>query len=263
MVNRAVVGLLVLTAAVQILILYRQLHSAPVAPPAVKAVEPIAERGLKVSVQGAPRLGALSARVAIAEFADFECPFCRRHASTVFPLLKKQFIDTGVVAYYYFHFPLKSHPHAADAAKAAECARTQGHFWEMHDLLVGGIDPASLTPKAIRKQASSLAIDFGAFDRCIATEPAQIAEDVQQAAKLDIASTPIFMLGTLEDGNAIRLSTRINGAQPLDVFAKAIDELSRRSSAAHSVGEPTVSSTNESRRACVETGCDRVTEDSL
>jgi protein-disulfide isomerase len=231
MVNRVVVSLLVLTVGIQMFILYRQ-HSAPVlGAPTIEPVEAIAARALTVSVKDAPRLGDDNARLAIVEFADYECPFCRRHANDVFPSLKKEFIDTGLAAYYYFHLPLKMHPHAIDAANAAECARTQGRFWKMHDLLFSGREPTSLRPDTLRTLASSVGIDLGAYDTCISTVAGRIAEDVAQAKRLDIVSTPVVLLGTVAGRDTVKLTTRINGAQPMDVFANAINELRRQSGA--------------------------------
>ena len=35
----------------------------------------------------------------------------------------------------YKHFPLSFHKQAKNASKAAEAAREQGKFWEMHDII--------------------------------------------------------------------------------------------------------------------------------
>ena len=198
MANRVIVSLLVLTVGVQMLIFYRQ-QSAPTLPalPTKKAVEEIENGRFTLSVRNAPRLGNDDARVAIVEFADFECPFCRRHANSVLPSLKDRFIDTGRVAYHYFHLPLEIHPHAVDAANAAECANAQGRFWEMHDLLFAGTEPTSLAADAVRKLAASLPLDVAAFDACRDAVAARIAEDVSQASRLQVQSTPVFFLGRL------------------------------------------------------------------
>lgn len=37
--------------------------------------------------------------------------------------------------FVFRNFPITSHPHAQQAAEAAEAATIQGRFWEMHDLL--------------------------------------------------------------------------------------------------------------------------------
>lgn len=80
-----------------------------------------------------PALGNKDAKITIVEFADLECPFCKRYFTETFSQLKKDYIDTGKVAYYYRHFPLDFHPLARPFAQASECANEQGKFWEMHD----------------------------------------------------------------------------------------------------------------------------------
>lgn len=93
------------------------------------------QTGAKVTVTTGrlPRLGQESAPVTIVEFADFECPFCKAYFNDTFAQIKKDYIDTGKVKYYYRHFPLSFHPLAQPFANAAECANDQGKFWEMHD----------------------------------------------------------------------------------------------------------------------------------
>ena len=39
----------------------------------------------KVGLSDKPRLGEDSAKIAIIEFSDFECPFCRRHNNQTLP----------------------------------------------------------------------------------------------------------------------------------------------------------------------------------
>ena len=80
-----------------------------------------------------PSNGKAGAKVTIVEFADFECPFCKRYFTQTFPQIKKDYIDKGSVVYYYRHFPLDFHPLAKPFANASECANDQGKFWEMHD----------------------------------------------------------------------------------------------------------------------------------
>lgn len=83
-----------------------------------------------------PALGDKNAKVTIVEFADLECPFCKRYFTQTFPQLKKDYIDTGKVAYYYRHFPLDFHPLARPFANASECANEQDKFWKMHDKIL-------------------------------------------------------------------------------------------------------------------------------
>ena len=81
-------------------------------------------------------LGNPNAKVAVIEYSDFECPFCRRMFSETLPKLKENFIKSGEVKFVYRHFPLRSiHEDAQKAAEASECAGEQGKFWEYHDII--------------------------------------------------------------------------------------------------------------------------------
>ena len=83
---------------------------------------------------GAAIEGSPDATVMVAEYSDFQCPFCRRWYDTTLPMLRQQIGDD--VALAFLHFPLvQIHPNAGNAHLAAECANQQGKFWEMHDLL--------------------------------------------------------------------------------------------------------------------------------
>jgi protein-disulfide isomerase len=78
-------------------------------------------------------IGPAHAGVVLVEYADFECPNCKQ-AAPVVKLLLAEFKER--VRYAYRHFPLEEvHPHALNAAQAAEAAGAQGKFWPMHDLL--------------------------------------------------------------------------------------------------------------------------------
>src|SRR5277367_6195365 len=80
-------------------------------------------------------LGRDDAPVTVVEFADYQCPFCRKFHSETFAEIKKNYIDTGKVRYVSRDLPLDFHPNAAPAAQAARCAGEQHKFWEMHDAI--------------------------------------------------------------------------------------------------------------------------------
>ena len=85
-------------------------------------------------LSGAAIEGDPDAPVIVAEYSDFECPFCARWFAQTMPALRER-LDDGV-SLAFLHFPIVSiHPNAGRAAIAAECAGAEGRFWEMHDLL--------------------------------------------------------------------------------------------------------------------------------
>lgn len=83
-----------------------------------------------------PVLGKQDAKVTLVEFSDYQCPFCGRHFTQAEGQIKKEYIDTGKVKFYYRDFPLSQiHPGAQKAAEAVRCAGDQNKYWEYHDLV--------------------------------------------------------------------------------------------------------------------------------
>ena len=78
-------------------------------------------------------LGDINAPVLMEEFGDFECPPC----AALHPVLKAVKSEFGPrLTIIFREYPMTSlHPHALDAARAAEAAGLQGKFWQMHGLL--------------------------------------------------------------------------------------------------------------------------------
>lgn len=76
-------------------------------------------------------LGNPKAAYVLVEFADYQCPPCRKASETIQELLTRN----PNVRLAFRNFPLKIHPYAFSAAVAAEAAREQGAFWQVHDAL--------------------------------------------------------------------------------------------------------------------------------
>jgi protein-disulfide isomerase len=88
----------------------------------------------KISVGQRPTRGSDIARVVVVEFSDYQCPYCAMFFRQTLPQLDQEYIKTGKIKYVFNNVPLDQlHPSAFKAAEAAECARDQGKFWEMHD----------------------------------------------------------------------------------------------------------------------------------
>ena len=77
--------------------------------------------------------GPAEAAVTLVEYGDYECPYC----GAAYPIIKAVQERMGERLRFVFrNFPITtSHPHAEQAAEAAEAAAAQGRFWQMHDLL--------------------------------------------------------------------------------------------------------------------------------
>ena len=75
----------------------------------------------------------ISSPVILEEYGDYQCPPC----GLLYPELKQIEHEYGAqLKIVFHHFPLTmTHKNALAAAHAAEAARNQSKFWEMHDRL--------------------------------------------------------------------------------------------------------------------------------
>lgn len=76
----------------------------------------------RINYTGQPMMGKKDAPVKIAEFGDYKCIYCYQFEMTIFPKLKKDFIDTGKVQYYFMNYTIL----AQDSVKGRQCRRS--HF---------------------------------------------------------------------------------------------------------------------------------------
>jgi protein-disulfide isomerase len=169
-------------------------------------------RRAALSIEGAPVRGNPAAPVTIVEFSDFHCPYCKRVQPTLLELLSKYPDKVRIV---YKDLPLESlHPQARRASEAARCARDQNKFWEYHDkIYAGGPD---VTPENLRKMATEIGLDVGAFETCLASGKhlPGIQTDVSQGSELGLSGTPAFFVN----------GRPLSGAQPTEAFSRIIDE---------------------------------------
>ena len=137
--------------------------------PAVAAAPPKVQE-VQESIP-APRLTNVmgSGPLAIVEFTDFQCPFCKRHATETLPVLLKEI--AGKARYVSLHLPLQMHQQAVPAAEAAECAAEQGKFWEMHAALFG--KQSELGSHDYASLAREVGADVERFDACRAAGKAR------------------------------------------------------------------------------------------
>ena len=174
---------------------------------------------------GAPILGDRKAKVALIQYADFECPFCAEFARTSWPELKKQYVDTGRLLAVFRQLPLQSHPHSREAAATALCAEEQGKFWEMHDRLFE--KQKSLKETVGVAAASELGLDKTAFSKCLKSAELMIDRDLQLASRFGLAATPSFLMGRVQPDGTVKVERTMVGAPPLSDFQAAVDELMR------------------------------------
>ena len=204
---------------------YMTFNAQPQVAAAGAGGSPVESVDVTVTGQGQVK-GAKTAKVAILEFSDYQCPFCAQFAKNTLPQLEREFISPGVVQFGFRNNPLETiHPFAVKASAAAECAGQQSKYWEMHDALFAR--QPEIGEQLFTAQATDLRLDLNAFTACLdGTEVAnRIKDDQQEATRLGLTSTPIFLVGRIKSDGTLHLTKRINGAAAYDVFKKAITEL--------------------------------------
>lgn len=185
-----------------------------------------------VSVDDDPVLGNKSAPVTMIEFSDYECPFCKRHFTEVYPQLKKDYIDTGKLKLVYRDFPLSFHnPMATTEAIAANCSRDQGGdstYFKYHDAIFNKTtsNGNGLAVADLSTLASSLGLDSAKFKECLDSEKYkdEVAQDVSDGGKVSVTGTPTFFIGKSSSTGVIS-GTFIYGAQPFANFKAEIEKL--------------------------------------
>jgi len=167
-------------------------------------------------------IGDPNAPAKMDEYSDFQCPYCRVFGQDIFPLILRDYIQTGLVYFTFHHMPFAdSHSatkESTNAAKASVCAAQQGKFFQFHDLLFAnltGENIGNFAEKRLYAMAEIAGLESDAFDTCYRDPATAEAVDMDKAAGLraGIDSTPSFLIN----------GTLFQGAQPYSEFQLAIN----------------------------------------
>lgn len=154
--------------------------------------------------------GSPEAPVEIQEFSDFQCPACQKAQGILHELMEKY---PGKIRLVYHHFPLAGHQWSSIAHQSAECAASQGKFWEFHDLLFqeqaiwsGPQDPTRL----FLKNAQVLSLNLDDFAACLSDAGIQkkIMDERHAGDALEIRSTPTFFVNNERFVGGVELKTK-------------------------------------------------------
>lgn len=155
--------------------------------------------------------GPKDAPVAIVQFSDYQCPYCRTVLGTLNEVMTR---FPGKVKWVFRDFPIQSiHPTAEKAHEAARCAAVEGKFWEYHDLLFERSPRHSL--EELKQYAQELKLAPEAFADCLdlGKYKTEVARDVQDGIRLGVSGTPTFYIN----------GWVLTGNQPFTVFEKLIE----------------------------------------
>ena len=144
-------------------------------------------------------LGPIDSPVTLVEYGDYQCPACRM-AYWELRRVREALGDT--LRFVFRNFPLtQTHPHALDAAEAAEAGAAQGQFWEMHDMLFE--NQRALTDRHLRGYAADLGLDALRFDCELGAHvhAKRVRDDLKKGVRSGVNGTPTFFInGVRYDG---------------------------------------------------------------
>lgn len=210
-----------------------QIVEQPVVPTSLPPQPPAVGQKVVASIDDDPIMGNKNtARIAIIEFSDFECPFCERFWSQTLPQIKENYIDTDKAIFVYRDFPLPFHdPAATQEANAVECARKLGGdkaYFQFHDQIYKQTpgNGTGISESNLIKIGTDLGLNAESLTTCIRNEEfaAEIKKDIADAAQVGINGTPGFVIGILSPDGQVEGEV-LSGAQPYANFAQVIDRL--------------------------------------
>lgn len=194
--------------------------TAPQAPPQSQTADNVPKITDKDHIRG-----NREAKVALIEYSDLECPFCKRFHPTAQQVLEEYGDE---VSWVYRHFPLSFHANAQKETEAAECANEQGggeKFWAYVDAISErttsngtGFALDKLTPLA-----EELELDGEKFRECLDSDKyaQHVKDEMAGGQAAGVNGTPGNIILNRESGET-RL---IPGAVPFETIRAAIEEV--------------------------------------
>jgi len=172
--------------------------------------------------------GSANAKLAIVEYSDLECPFCKQFHPTM-----KQVLDTykGDVQWVYRHYPLSFHANAQKESEASECAWDQGGndaFWKYVDAIYERTT-ANGTGFALDKLAplaAELGLNEGKFKECLDTGKftKKVTDEMAGGTTAGVTGTPGSIVLNIKTGE----TQMIPGAVPFDQVKTIIDGMLKK-----------------------------------
>lgn len=161
-------------------------------------------------------LGSADAKVTVIEYASATCPHCGDFHRETFPLLKKEYIDTGKVKFIFREFPFDDL--ALAAFMVARCAPQEQYYpiieflYEQQEVWARSENPK----QALFRVAQLAGFTQESFEACLKNKDVAkgiVAGRDKAESTYGVESTPTFFI------NGIPLK----GAKPIEEFRTAIE----------------------------------------
>lgn len=177
-------------------------------------------QSLDLAVLGWTR-GSTDAPVRVVEFSDYGCGYCRRFHQETWPVLVRDFIDTGKVEWKFLPYVAGMFANSPAATLAAECVLEQGdalfgemntRIWDRQAAWKGAGDPEPV----LRDLAAASGADMLRFEACLSQgrRAARVDAATALARQLGVRGTPTFFIVGYPP---------IQGALPTETFLQVLN----------------------------------------
>ena len=145
-------------------------------------------------------VGSENAKIKIYSYQSLTCPHCAGFHSKIYPLLKKDYVDTGIVKIYFKHFPLDLA--ALNAAKIVQCVNKEkrisflDHLYKTQESWTRGEKIEDINEN-LKKTVKKFGLSEDDFDKCLAFEDVEnyiLNSRIEAVKKFKIKSTPTIVI---------------------------------------------------------------------
>lgn len=169
----------------------------------------------RIALKGRPVKGNASAPVRIVAFSDFTCHYCQQATQVLDAIMKKYGKNVSLV---FKHMPLDEQGAGMLASRyfVAVAAQDEGKAWKFYDAMYAGRDRLLLEgQKFVDEVCGKLGLDMERLRKDAASDKTAriIAQDLDDAKKLNIDGTPCFLVNGL----------MVRGALAEPLFESAVD----------------------------------------
>lgn len=154
-------------------------------------------------------IGKKDAKVVVEMYEDFTCSHCLEFTATSEPGIIENSVKAGLARIEFHYLPLRQS--SVGIMVAAECAATQGKFWDYQKKLFIAQANADAKPQdqyaaamesafndtALAQYATETGLDMAKFNDCLANPQDAIAviqKDLEASTNLGIRGTPGFVV---------------------------------------------------------------------
>lgn len=176
-------------------------------PPTIGATEApivkISQADFDSVLKVTPTKGRDDARFTVIEFADFQCPLCRKMFATVCKDLGKK-ID---VKFGFVNYPLEEmHQYALQASLTSQSALEQGKFWEFYAAMFEDVD-AVWTDLLVDECATKAGLDLTKVKMYMSNDTNVKAVQAlrDRVTSLGVGSTPSFWVHDKQSGKIVQV----------------------------------------------------------